>query len=402
MSERMGWVVGLLVVLVAGCEVEGASAAPARDRPALKRSLYVASSTVFGADSDSQTTYVSVLDSLAAQKIDYDRALELTGWADTWVHEGELFVSGGESPTITRYRVSEQGEMSPDEELSFAAYGLNDVAFWSNTFVAPDKAYMINGVDEYVIWNPVTMEITGTLELPELEARPSLLVRAGTTDRSNVIRNGVLYQPMYWSDEDYVRFAEDSRVIAIDIVTDRVLDVIEAPCAGLDVGTRDDAGNLYFSTWTGGVWAPLALGAPANCVAKIAADEMTATRAFTFADVADGREGAAVRAIGPGRLALSVFHDERVELVDDADPDELLGGENWRLWSYDPATEAAETIDGIEWNSGATYAFDVDGKHRVLVPGSDYTSTTVYELAGSEALARFEMQGWGIRLFKLR
>jgi hypothetical protein len=66
---------------------------------------------------------------------------------------------------------------------------------------------MIEGVRGYVSWNPESMEITGTFDLPELEDRGALLLRAGTLDRANVIRDGKLYTPMYWSDEDYAEFA---------------------------------------------------------------------------------------------------------------------------------------------------------------------------------------------------
>jgi hypothetical protein len=319
-----------------------------------------------------------------------------------WVHEGDVFVSSGESPEVTKFTVAEDGSLVEAGRISFAAYGEVDAAFWSNTFVSPTKSYMINGTAEYVIWNPSTMEITGTLALPALEPRPDLLVRAGTMDRSNVIRDGLLYQPMYWSDEDYARFAPDSRIVVIDLATDQIVRVIEAPCAGLDVGTQDASGDLYFSPWTSGVYSPLVLATPANCVARIRAGETTATAAFTFASVADGREGAAVRAAGDGRLVFPIFHDERVDLGGATDPWELIGEANWRLWAYDPSTTAASMIGSVDWNSGATYAFEIDGRSYVLVPAADYASSRVYALDGVNGTPVFDTRGWAMRLFKVR
>jgi len=377
---------------------DGEAGAPGDDTTAAK---YAVSSAVFSPEGT--TTTVSILDSVAAQEIDYDRAWVFPGWADMWVHEGDVFVSDGESPVITKFEVAADGSLVEVGRLSFAAYGEIDAAFWSNTFVSPTKSYMINGTAEYVIWNPSTMTITGSLALPTLEDRMGLRVRAGTMDRSNVIRDGLLYQPMYWSDEDYTQFAPDSRIVVIDIASDQVVRVIEAPCAGLDVGTQDAAGDLYFSTWTSGVYSPLVLGTEPNCVARIRAGETTATAAFTYASVAEGREGAAVRASSDGRLVFSAFHDERVDLAGAADPWELIGQDNWRLWVYDPATGAASVIDSIDWNSGATYMFELDGRTDVLVPAADAASSRVYALDGGvNGTPLFDTRGWAMRLFKVR
>jgi len=88
---------------------------------------YVASSVVFSPDGEQ--TYVIVLDSLSPQVVDYARAIELPGWADIWVHEGQLYVSSRESSTVTKYSVTETGELLEQGVLSFSSYGEVDVAF---------------------------------------------------------------------------------------------------------------------------------------------------------------------------------------------------------------------------------------------------------------------------------
>lgn len=360
---------------------------------------YALQSVVLGPES--QTSYVSILRSTGPQTIDYEKALELSGWGDLWVHEGYVYVSSGDAPTITRYEVGADDALIPRGTLSFGAYGLQSAAFWANTFIAPDKAYMINDVAEYVVWNPLTMTITGEIPLPALEVRPGLRARAGTTDRSNVIRGGKLYQPMYWGDDEYVRFSPDSRIFVIDIATDKLEQVIEVPCAGLDVGTLDHAGNLWFSTWTSGVLEPLAGAKPPNCVAQIAAGANVATAKLRYRDVAEGREGAAARAIGPGQLVLSIFHNERVDLASAVEPVELLGTENWRLWGYDVASGKAAPLEGAPDNSGAVYTYFVDGAPFLLIPGREYEKSTVYALKDGRATAQFETRGWATRLFRV-
>lgn len=387
-----------LTLALAGC----GDAANDDGRRAVTESRYVAGSVVFSPEGEQ--TYINVLGDLGAQELDYGEAVELSGWADLWVHEGHVFVSSREEHAVTKYSIDAAGGLEPAGTVSFLDYGEVDVAFWSNTFVAPDKAYMIDGVAGYVVWNPETMEITGTFELPELPERDGLLARAGTLDRSNVIRDGKLYQPMYWSDEDYAVFAPDSRIVVIDIASDSVDETIEAPCSGLDIGTLDEDGNLYFSTWTGGVYQPLVLGDPGNCVVKVAAGENTAEVAFRFADVAEGREGAAVRHFQDGRLLFSVFHAERTgDLATAEDPWAVIAEQNWRTWLFDPASGTAAPVESLDWNSGATYVFHLDGTAHVLVPSTDYASTTVATLdADLNATDAFELRGWGIRLFKVR
>jgi hypothetical protein len=390
--------VGLAAVVAASA---GPGCGGGDDDGAGSEARYVVASVVFGPQGE--TSYLNVLASLEPQTIDYGRAVELPGWADVWVHEGRVFVSSGDAPTITRYAVGSDGTLTADGTLSFTSYGLIDAAFWSNTFVAPDKGYMINGTSEYVVWNPETMEITGTIPFPTIGEREGLIARAGTTDRSNVIRDGKLYQPLYWGDADYVLFAPDSKIAVFDIATDTALTVIDAPCPAPDVGTIDDAGNLYFSAWTGGVYGPLELEQPPNCVTRIAAGSMTADVAFGFAGVTDGREGAAARHIGGGRLLFPVFHHERVDFDSGEDPWVLIGEKNWRLWSYDRTTGAAAVVDSIDWNSGAAYLFPVDDRVHLLIPGTDYASSMVYAL-DDQAVATplFETRGWATRLFALQ
>lgn len=362
---------------------------------------YVVASAVFGPEGTS--TYVSVLHDLGAQELDYDKAAEFSGWSDVWAHDGHVYVSDGESPEVTRYTVDDTGALVPGATVSFANYGLVDAAFWNNTFVAPDKAYMINGVAEYVIWNPQTMEITGTLPIPAQAEKDGLLVRAGTTDRANVVRDGKLYQPMYWSDEDYAHFAPTSRVAVFDVATDTLVDVFDAPCPGLDVGTIDDDGTIWLSSWTGSVVAPLMWDEAPNCTVKIPAGTDAPTPAFAYADVTDGRQGAALKHVGGDRLVFSVFHDERVELTEDADPWALVGGENWHLWSYDADAGTATELDTVAWNSGAIYTFMADDQPYLLVPATDYGASTIYTLDdGFGATPLFDTRGWSIRLFKVR
>lgn len=359
--------------------------------------LYVTSSLVFGPDGT--TTYVALLDSLEAQTIDYSKAREFSGSSDLWVYAGELFIADAESNTIRKYGV-EDGALVERASASFAAYGLTSFGFWLNTFVSPSKAYFLNGAAEYIVWNPSTMDITGTVPLPELPARPGLQLFPAYADRAAVLRDGRLYQPLYWTDESYFIFAPDSVIAVIDVASDSVAELIPAPCPGLDYATVAEDSSIYFSSWVYGAGGAAVLDQPPTCVFQVPAQGAPAV-AFSVADVTGGRQGAALRYIGGGRGLISVLYGERAE------PGVAAGdftfANNWRFWSYDFNTHEAALIDSVDWNGGAEYAFDIGGETLMLVAASDYTATTVYRVGEDlNPTPVFDTRGWAVRLFQVR
>lgn len=56
----------------------------------------------------------------------------------------------------------------------------------------------MNDTIEYVVWNPKTMEITGTVPMPELAARWNLKLFGSYTDRSTIVRDGLLHLRVVW------------------------------------------------------------------------------------------------------------------------------------------------------------------------------------------------------------
>jgi hypothetical protein len=365
---------------------------------------YILGSLVFGPEDS--TSYVSVLDSLEPQTVDASQARSFPGSADVWVHGGAVFVADSEALTITKYSV-EGHTLVEHEVIGFSNYGLTDFGFWVNTFVADDKAYLLNGASEYVVWNPTTMVITGTIALPVLPARDGLKQMAGYADRATLVRGGRLYQPLYWTDDSYFTYTPDSAIVVIDVASDAVVEVLEAPCPGLDYGSADAAGNLYFSSWVYAPGAAAVRAQPATCVFEVPADGSAPHVAVRIADIAGGREGGALRFLTGGRAMFSVFHDERFTIEEDTDVAEVTFGPNWRFWSFDataagPFGSGAAEIDAIDWSAGAQYTFDIADRDYMLVASGDYSTTAIYQLEGSTPTPVFDVDGWSFRLFQLR
>lgn len=358
---------------------------------------------MFGEDTTS--TYLSVLRSLEQQEIAYDEAREFAGWADLWVHEDHVFVTDGEAPALTRYSVARDGGLDEGTRLSFSNYGAETAAFWRNLFVDATKAYLFApGSREMVIWNPETLEITGTLALPALPDRGAQQLY-GTTDRSAVVRGDRLYLPVAWGDFNDVSLSGDSAVLVIDTASDQVIDSLSVACPDLNVATLDDRGDIYFSNWVYGISPALFEGGAHTCAVRIKANEDVIDEGWslTFADVTEGREAAALRFIGDGKALVSVFHDEEVTLTPESDRYEVMDASSWRFWTLDLETQEARLVDGIGWHSGGYYSARIAERNILFVPSADYASTEALEIfADGSVEPRWEARGWVTRLFELR
>jgi|GEM_PF-1396171 len=350
--------------------------------------------------SEEALTYLKVIDKLEPQDVTLESgAREFTGGADAWVWDGAVFITEDEKSTVTKYKV-EGDELVKDVAINFSEYAPVSVAFWVNTFVAPDKAFLINGTTEYVVWNPKTMKITGTIPMPELEEKNGLKPFASYTDRSVAVRDGLFYHPFYYTNDDYFEYAPTSSIAVYDVETNELVKVIEAPCPGLDHASQAEDGTLYFSAW---VFAPAGaalLDQPSSCVAKIAKGEDTATLAFNVKDVTGGLEGGVFRYTGDGKASLAVLdpsHAESQEEIQD-----VAWGSNWRFWSYDFKTNKATENNSIPWNAGSAYGTVVEGKTYILLQ-TEEGGTTIFDVSNPEdAKAVFDVEGWTMRLLKLR
>ena len=373
---------------------------PAKQPAKLADSHLYAVSTISSAG-DESVSYVSLIDKLDGQTLDFAGSREFSGQADLWVANSEIFISDSETLEIGKYTLQEKA-LKDAGKVNFSSTGVVEVGFWTSVFISPEKAYVFNTA-EAIIWNPKTLEITGTIKLPELKNRGALEAFAGYSDRAAVVRGKRLFQPIYWtSTENFFSYDKASQILVIDIEKDEVIETLEAPCPGLDFATQDDDGNIFYSSWVFAPPAAAVVDQPKTCIIKIpAGDDTKVETAFNVADIADGHEGGALRYVGNGKAVLSVFHLEHA--TGDKDVQTVAFGPNWRFWSIDLKTQKAEAIETIDWNAGAAYTSKLGTDTFLLVPDGDYASTTFYRATGSiDPKPVLKTKGWSMRLFQLR
>ncbi|HET9960077.1 MAG TPA: hypothetical protein VFQ61_36545 [Polyangiaceae bacterium] len=395
----------IISALVATCVSCGSSSEPSATADARgnaeEQSLYALGSLVFNAEGT--TSYVSLLSSLNKGNVDLSAAREFAGLADLWVFDESIFVASNENLSITRFEVV-GGALEERGSVNFGAYGLTNLGFFLNTFISPSKAYLLNGSSEFIVWNPQTMRVTHTAPLPKFEKRGSLRPFPGYSDRAAQVRAGHLYQPIYWTDDSFFEFDASSQIVVFDTTSDSLIEVLDAPCPGLDYSTRDGEGNLYFSNWVYAAGGAAVLGQTDTCVFRVPAGSEPPHVAFTFSELTGGHQGAAFRVLDDGRTFFSVLYADRPELAGETDASKITSGANWRFWSKGQGNTSASMLANIDWNAGAQYSFSVDGKTYILLSTADYSATDVYAVASAKAdleLA-FRAEGWSTRLFRVR
>ncbi|MEM7151283.1 MAG: hypothetical protein AAF799_00500 [Myxococcota bacterium] len=140
-----------------------------------------------------RTTYVSFFDDLQGHK-DNGSGIEVPGNAEFFAQGRSIYIGLNEEPTWVKYDVDEQGRFTESGRMSFASFGLGAIDY-GNAFVDETTAVSISSTALLaIVWDPQTMTITGTVELPHL-ARDGFLLENWTT---NVGPDGRVYIPARW------------------------------------------------------------------------------------------------------------------------------------------------------------------------------------------------------------
>jgi hypothetical protein len=366
----------------------------------------VVPSEVYSADFATSTSYVSIVPSIDVARIALDDARELDG-RGTVAKLGDYFYTASSSaPVVNRYNVNADGSLEPAGSLNFSNYGVPEyftIDAWGGVLASPEKAYVFNGTDgSHVVWNPATMEITGTIPGPDL-------VQEGYNFESiAVVRGTRMYRLFTFLNYDTWEFLPSPQYLAVyDLEKDELIDLVEEDrCPQLYARPfEDEKGDIYFSGW---VWTPgLALTGdyPASCALRVKAGEDTFDPDWQLnfaAEVTGGREAAVMRYLGNGKALLDVFYDERVTIDETTDPQELVSTPNWRLWSFDLETKEGGPIEALDFKAGGYSDVQVDGRNFLMVPNDDYSETTAYELKDGDAVPGFKIQGSADYILKLR
>lgn len=226
-----------------GCSDDSTGDAVDGDGP-----VYATMTNVYS-DED-RTVYVALTDTLDLDAIDFDEAYELPGVGNLEAVGGKLLLSSGETPLITKFDVAPPATWLEQGTISFANFPLEDDANFFYQYLVDEHAmYLPFEGYKGIVWDPTELAILDVMEDSALEPELDGLTLTPGGNRSGIRYEGPVMQPFFYKDEDWFEFAPVSKIAVYDPVTHEETKVIEAPCAGLAVPSKDEAGNTYFSTW---------------------------------------------------------------------------------------------------------------------------------------------------------
>jgi hypothetical protein len=356
------------------------------------------------------TSYVALSNSLDGGAVPLGESREFAGYGSIATIDGQLLVSSGDAPSITRYQIADALTWQEGPTLSFANQGVLEAGFYQQYLLRGEAAQAELEVTTRVVWDPTAFEIRGVMDGTSLARERGGLTLFSNFNRSYHTFQDRILRPFSYHDEDWYRWAPDTQLAAYDPATQDEVEVLDVPCPALDTLTQDELGNTYLSTWEYPALHGLA-GRPAPCVARLtpegALDSSWSTDLTTWTG---GRHVKLFYYVGGGLAVASVLHDEEYGNVDFAslDPDAFweIEGQHYRLWLFDLENQAARPLEGVApgFNVATTFSRAViDGRVFLFLGAEDFSTTKVYELDGSGNLTeRFESPGLVYQWLKVR
>lgn len=358
---------------------------------------------------DEPSSYVVLTDTLDLRELSLERAREYPGYAFVSTVNGQLLVSDGESPIITRYDIEHDLEWTERDRLSFANQGLSGggAGFERHWFLDEHTAYLTLEVTQRVVWDPSELTIRGVLDDSALELTRDGLRLDATFNRQPRRLNGPVRKPFYYRDEDWFEFGPTTLIAIYDPVTHQEANIVELPCPALEVTTQDEAGNTYFSGWTYGPTLSLFGEGPAPCVRRLKPDNtLDEAWAPDLSAWTGGRPVLTFRYMADGKALGTVLHTDEVDVDFSAGYNEEAALEldnHWRLWLFDLNEQSAQPIEGVPSTGSGFHWARFGDRTFVLAPNEDWTHTHVFEVDGEgNASERFETLGTVTEFLRVR
>ncbi len=347
--------------------------------------LYLAMTRVW--DDTTTTSYLHVLTSLdAGTEVDTKQALELSGPAKLFSYGKQWFAVGqGDSPTITRYSLDDRGRLAKGDSISLQPFGVQDL--WDSLyFVSAEKAYYPDtSGSQLIVWNPTTMEVTGTVQLPET-VRDGYLSYYGITP---ITRGKSLIFSVGWFDwltNDTI--LPESGLVVLDTETDTVARFdSDERCAGITQAIQLPNGDAYFvSSAMASAAHQLERLEQAPCALRVRAGE-DAFDAEYSAELPGLSGEALIGEPAPGAgntLLLRALDAALVEVTEETHTWDFTGQAEWRWLSWDVTSDEVTSLDELPAATADAFWFRLDGKVLASQTNAEYTETKLVDVSGPE------------------
>lgn len=379
------------VALLALAACSDSDAQPVKpERHAGESPLYLAVARVF--DDTTTTSYLHVLPSVDRDtEVDVSQARELVGAAKLFAYGKDRWfaVGGGEEPTITRYTLDADGRLQEGDAISLQSYGV--ASLWDSLyFVSDEKAYYPDTSQSQLIrWNPSTMEVTGTIPLPDT-AREGYLsyYSASAIQRGDSLLFSVGW--FDWKENDTI--LPETGLVELDIETDEVTKVdIDTRCGGVTQAVEVASGDAYFvSSALAAADHRLDRLGTEPCALRIEKGEKRFDEGYLqrLAELSGGALAGEPVPVGGDELFVRVLDESKAEIEEGALSFDLTGEAAWTWARWNVKTNDWSSVEGLPASTADTFWFRIDDKVYASQTKTDYSETTLVDLTADGAPER--------------
>jgi hypothetical protein len=380
-THRLVFFLALALALAGLAACRDSATPPDPDGAAVEDPAFLVATRVW--DASSTTSYLHVVPSLEpGTTIDLRNALEVPGSAKLYaIPSGGWFaLGGGEAPTITQYTL-DGGRFVKGTVISLQNYGI--ASLWPTLYVvSATKAYYPDREGrQLIVLNLTTMEITGSIPLPQT-ARTGFLSLYGYTP---ILRGDRLLFSVGWFDwqaTDSIR--PETGLVVIDTITDTVARFDTDPrCGGITETIVTPSGDAYYvSSALAGAAHRLGRLSTEPCALRVpaGADAFDPSYHVRLGDLGAGAVAGEPVPGGGNAVFLRAF-DETIATVQQDDATwELTGQAAWRWWRWDVSAGTAARVEALAPATADVLWFQVDGRVFGAQTKPDYSETTLVEL----------------------
>jgi hypothetical protein len=358
---------GVALAVATGCGSEASE--PKGDSPGTQPAILVG---VIVDDPDGRNIYVGAVSDVPEGELDYSGYLEL-GNVDLSAYGGWVFAWEREASTLTRYGVRADFSLFQDgEQLGFQNYTAGaEFVGGELAFISATRAHALSSeLNAVVVWNPTTMEITGTIPMEPPDVPEGFVTFA---HHPAVVGDKVIWQLVSTNEETEEIDHSVMLAIASAETDDPVRYATDERCAGANGGHMDERGDYYVRA--DGYWGKYAAyGAQARevgtCVLRLRAGEVAFDPDYVVS----------MESLTGSRINWPWFHVE---------------GTRYLAWAWDPKETLPEDPDDY-WLSRSFRPLLVDIEEGTSEPypdleGTLIVSSTERELDGVKYYERSEV-----------
>jgi len=321
-----------------------------------------------------------------------------------WVAGGHVIeIKGAE---LTAWQAGDDLSLSEGPTLSFAQYPLTEEgADPFNQWIVDDHtAYLVYDFTSRIVWDPTDFKIITDRQDTKLEPTFEGLQidAAGNRGELKAVDGKPTQMAYFYRDEDWWRFASKSVIAFYDPETHNETKLIDVPCPGLAVASRDEDGYTYWGAWD---YKHLVyqFGQGAEpCIARITPDgELDESFTTSLTDLTGGLYGKKFLYIRDGWALMFIIDTTSWGLdfskpptaADDL-PTRWWAAENSRVWKIDLKNKKAEPWDQLDpakigFNVADFIINHVDGRTFVEVWHDDWSTSTIFELHDDDTLTEY-------------